>query len=213
MQSYPYPDVQLLVFSKAPQPGHCKTRLIPLLGKEAAAEFQQTLIRHCLRQLCTIPLCPTQLWCHPDSRHPFFQDLAGEYSLRLHSQQGNDLGQRMYTALSRQDSPYTVIVGTDVPMLTRDYVERAICLLRQGTDAVIGPAEDGGYVLLGLNQVPAGLFQDVAWGTAAVYRQTCEKMQAANLTWHALDPLWDIDTGEDFQHYRGLLKNTLNKFS
>lgn len=204
MQFYPYPDARLIIFARAPLSGQCKTRLIPVLGAQAAADLQQELIRHCIQRLCTEPLCPAQLWCSPDTRHPCFQTLATDYSLRLHTQQGKDLGARMYHAMSCQNASYTIIVGADIPTMTRDYIGQAIRLLRDGVDAVIGPAEDGGYVLLGLKRVPAGLFQDITWGTAAVFHQTCEKMDAAGLAWRAIAPLWDVDDAGDLQRYREL---------
>lgn len=204
MIEYPYHDARLIIFTRAPQAGYCKTRLIPLLGAQGAAGLQQELIENCIDTLCERPLCPTELWCSPDTRQPLFQSLAQAYPLSLHRQQGADLGERMYHAMSSGDSPYTIIVGTDCPGMTRDYVAGSIVRLMAGKDAVIGPAEDGGYVLLALRQVSEGLFQDIAWGTERVLWQTTQKMTASDLIWQAIDTLRDLDDAEDLQRYRAL---------
>ena len=204
MTEVQYPDVSLIVFARAPIPGKCKTRLIPELGEAGAATLQQELIEHTLQQLCTQPLCPTQLWCYPDTRHACFESLANKYSLSLHNQHGNNLGEKMHHALSQQRSPYSILVGTDIPLLSRDYIEQAINVLYQGKDAVIGPAEDGGYVLLGLQQSVATLFEGISWGTATVFTQTCAKMTAAGLAWQAIAPLWDLDDVTNLPRYNRL---------
>lgn len=204
MGGYTYPDVSLILFAKAPLPGLCKTRLIPCLGEQGAAMLQQDLLRQCVAQLCHEPLCHTQLWCDPDTTHPAFQRLSVEYRLDLYQQQGADLGERMYRAMRCQSADYTIIIGTDIPLLTKDYIEQAIKALQRGDDAVIGPAEDGGYVLLGLKQVDEALFEEIHWGTAAVFRETCEKMTAGGLSWHENAPLWDLDTVEDLRRYQRL---------
>lgn len=204
MPDYPYPDVQLLIFAKAPVAGYCKTRLIPVVGKQGAADLQQELIKQCIQQLCSKPLCPTQLWCSPDIQHPCFKTLAEKYPISLQVQQGKDLGDRMYHAMSSQESPYTIIVGTDCPVLTRDYVEQAISVLHEGSQAVIGPAEDGGYVLLGLRHVAATLFQCIAWGSAKVFQQTSQKLDAAGFVWQSIETLWDVDDEQDLLRYRDI---------
>ncbi len=204
MPDYFYPDVTLVVFTKAPIPGFCKTRLIPELGEQGAADLQQELTEHCIHQLCHQPLCKTQIWCSPDISHPLFQSLAKQYSVSLHKQQGNNLGERMYHAMSNQDTPYTIIVGSDIPLLTGQYLAEAIKILSHGADVVLGPAEDGGYVLLGLRQVPKALFQDIKWGSNTVFTQTTKKLDATGLVWQAIEPLWDVDNETDFRRFKAL---------
>ncbi len=204
MIATPYPDARLIIFTRAPQAGKCKTRLIPMLGEQGAANLQRELIQNCVATLCTQPLCPTELWCSPDTDQPLFQSLAQDYPLSLHTQQGADLGERMYHAMAGGDSACTIIVGTDCPEMSRDYVVQAIETFITGKDAVIGPAEDGGYVLLALRQVDASLFQDIEWGTQGVLAQTAQKMTAAGLAWQAIATLWDLDEGEDLRRYQAL---------
>lgn len=209
MAEVQYPGVSLIVFARAPVPGKCKTRLIPELGEAGAAALQQELIEHTLQQLCTQALCQTQLWCYPDIHHACFESLANKYALSLHRQQGNNLGEKMHHALSQQHSPYSILVGTDIPLLSREYLDQAITVLHEGKDAVIGPAEDGGYVLLGLQQSVASLFEGINWGTATVFAQTCEKMTAAGLSWQAIDTLWDLDDAVNLPRYKRLKSSAL----
>jgi len=204
--SYPFPDARLLIFAKAPVAGQCKSRLAAGIGDQAAAEVQEELIQHCLSEVCTRPLCPTELWCAPDCEHPLFQSLAAEFSLALFQQQGRELGQRMFHALSQQQvqAQATIIIGTDCPVLCRDDIESALLALNQNNDVVLGPAEDGGYVLIGLKQAEHRLFKDIDWGTADVYAQTVQACKSLGYRWHALKTLWDIDLEEDWHRYNRL---------
>lgn len=204
MIKYRYPDARLIIFSKAPTPGYCKTRLIPALGQQGAARLQQELIELCVTRLCQSALCPIELWCSPDTKHSYFQSLADNFPLSLYQQQGDDLGERMFHAMSSSVSHTTIIIGTDCPLMTGAYIEEAIKKLHCGNDAVIGPAEDGGYVLLGLRQVQKSLFEEIKWGTEQVFSVTTQKLTAAGLVWQALDTLWDVDDNRDLQRYRRL---------
>ena len=211
MSNYLYPDVQLIIFAKAPIAGYCKTRLIPTLGQQGAAELQEELNKHCIQRLCTTPLCPTQLWCSPDSLHPSFQSLSKEYSLNLQVQQGNGLGARMYHAMSNQQTPYTIIICTDCPVMTQDYIEQAISELHKGMSTVIGPAEDGGYVLLGLQHIEPSLFQNINWGSGQVFYQTCQQLAALDISWQQIKTLWDVDNGLDLVRYQDMKMAASNK--
>jgi len=204
MIHYKYPDARLIVFAKAPQAGYCKTRLIPEIGEQGAAHLQAELIHNCLSRLCHEPLCPTELWCSPDTRHPFFKTMANNFPVSLHQQQGTDLGEKMYHAMSYRDSTYTIIIGTDCPEITSEYIESGITQLSEAQGAVIGPAEDGGYVLLGLRHIAENLFQDISWGTEHVFAQTVQKMKASELIWHELETLWDLDDSQDLVRYQRL---------
>ena len=201
---YPFPEARLLIFAKAPIAGQCKSRLAASIGAQAAAEVQKELIRRCVSEVAASPLCPTELWCVPDCHHPLFQALASEFSFSLFEQQGTDLGQRMFHAMSYKASPTTVIIGTDCPVLSLAHIKSALLALQQGDDAVLAPAEDGGYVLLGLKQVDPHLFIDMAWGTSRVYQQTAQACTELGYKLHALETLWDVDREADWLRYRSL---------
>lgn len=204
MMNYKYPDARLIIFAKAPLAGYCKTRMIPELGEEGAGKLQAELIHNCLDRVCHEPLCPTELWCSPDTQHPLFKTISKNFPVSLHAQQGMDLGEKMYHAMSYRDSAYMLIIGTDCPEISTDYIEQGIIRLSTNQDAVIGPAEDGGYVLLGLRHVDEDLFKGILWGTEQVFRQTTQKLQASVLRWNTLETLWDLDDPQDYVRYKRL---------
>jgi uncharacterized protein len=100
-------------------------------------------------------------------------------------------------ALSR--SFFAAVIGTDSPSLTIDDINEAYRALSSGYDAVLGPAEDGGYVLIGVRQVCELLFAGIIWGGDAVARETRARLQALNWRWHELPPRWDVDLPEDVE--------------
>ena len=202
MNSYKYPDAVVLVFAKAPVPGNVNTRLIPDIGVEAATNLQAELIHSRLKNLQQKKLCATQLWCSPDVEHEFFQDCK-KYGVDLFVQHGEDLGARMSSAIKGSLSVYkrVVLIGTDAPSLTLDQIEHAIQQLAE-KDVVIGPADDGGYVLIGMSQHSHAVFQSIHWGSEKVLAATREKIQQNSLSSFELESCWDIDRVEDYRRYK-----------
>jgi rSAM/selenodomain-associated transferase 1 len=193
----------ILVFAKAPQAGKVKTRLIPALGVEGATSLYRSLLERRLDSLPHDDASAIQLWCTPDCRHPLLQSRAG---LSLHAQQGSDLGQRMAHAASQALRHYhnIVLIGIDCPALTPSMIGQAFDWLESGCDAVLGPAEDGGYVLLGLRQVADCLFDDLPWGTSLVADKTRACMSELGWKWRELPELWDLDRPEDLPRLKAL---------
>lgn len=189
---------RLLVFAKAPLPGLAKTRLIPLLGSAGAAGLQRNLVRHTLAMAAGAGL-PTQLWCHPDPGQPFFRACAEEFAITLHGQRGADLGARMQHAFAMTGSP-SILIGTDCPALSADDLHDAVTALAGGHDAVLGPAADGGYYLVGLCRPQPELFRDMPWGGPEVLAESRERLRSAGLRWHELSLRHDIDTPADLIH-------------
>jgi len=195
-------NARILVFAKAPVPGSCKTRLIPALGASGAAKLAATLLQDTIERAAGAQLAPIELWCAPDATHPVFQALAARFDLRLASQRGVDLGERMQKAAASglAQSERVLLIGTDCPGLDADYLQQALLALAE-QPAVLGPADDGGYVLLGLRReaisaLPA-LFATMAWGSDRVAAITRERLRAAGLSWTELSSLADIDRPED----------------
>ena len=203
MTSFKYPDAVVLVFAKAPIPGEVNTRLIPDIGVEAATSLQSELILSRLKNLQEKNLCATQLWCSPDPEHDFFQSCKQQYTVDLFEQCGEDLGVRMSQAINQslQSFKRVVLIGTDAPSLTSVHIERAINKLDQN-DVVIAPAEDGGYVMIGMSQHSDAVFQSVPWGTDEVLACTRENIADNNLLCGELETCWDIDRVEDYQRYK-----------
>jgi len=202
--TYRFPDCVLLVFCKAPLAGLVKTRLQPALTAEQAVQAHIELTRMTLARAFLKPLCPVILCCAPDGRHPFFRQCARQYPLKLAEQRGRDLGERMHNALADALLAYrhAVLVGCDCPSLSAEDLRRAFTRLRSGHDAVIAPAEDGGYVLIGLNAPRPDLFNDMAWGGANVMAETRRRLLSAGLNAHELGTQWDVDTLADWRRYR-----------
>jgi len=206
----PPPEAAIAVFAKAPVPGEVKTRLAGVLGMDAAASLHTGLVRHALATAVHARLGPVSLWCTPDASHSFFERCAAEFGVRLEVQQGADLGERMARAFERARTPLLVI-GADCPALTQRHLAEAAASLRDA-DAVFVPAEDGGYVLVGLARPVRGLFDEIPWGTAAVMARTRDRLQRARARWVELDPLWDVDRPDDYARLQreGLLAEVLS---
>lgn len=201
-------DTRLIVFAKAPQPGAVKTRLIPLLGEAGAAALQARLVERTLTTACAAGVGPVELCCAPRAEDPFFEYCGGRYAVSLAAQADGDLGARMRHAFARVLSVarHAILIGTDCPALTVSHLQQAACALTEGDDAVLTPAEDGGYPLIGLNRCEDVLFRDIEWGSAVVMAATRERLRRLRWSWRELETLWDIDRPED---YRRLLNSGL----
>lgn len=191
----------VMIFAKAPVPGKVKTRLIPALGKAGAANLHTQLLHHTLQTVARVETVDVQLYAQPDTRHAVFEECADAYTLSLKTQQGKDLGERMATAFAENLAVYekVIIVGCDCPSLTTLHFQNAITAL-ENEDAVLIPAFDGGYVLLGLRQYAPQLFQNIDWSTSRVLAQTRVQLQHAGLSWQELAPQHDIDRPDDLTH-------------
>jgi len=180
----------IIVFAKAPVPGHAKTRLIPRLGAWGAARLQARLTLAALNTARAAGCGPVEL--HVTARHALFK---GE----VHLQRGADLGERMQRAFSsalRRHRP-VILMGTDCPALRPADLRRAARWLRGACDAVLAPAEDGGYALIGLKRILPRIFQRIPWGEPGVYAATAERL--AGRRWRALRTVWDVDRPEDLE--------------
>lgn len=207
MMSFKYSDAVILVFAKAPIAGEVNTRLIPDIGIDAATQLQVELINSRLESLQNNKLCKVELWCSPDSDHAFFQKCQKKYGVTLFTQQGDDLGIRMSLAIKKslQRFKRVVLIGTDAPSLTLVQIDIAIQKLGEDNDIIIAPAEDGGYVLIGMSQYSDAIFHSVPWGTDKVLSCTRENIKNNNLLGDELDLCWDIDRIEDYLRYKKML--------
>lgn len=191
------PDpVALAVMAKAPLPGLAKTRLIPLLGAEGAARLQAWLIGRMMREALRAALGPVTLWVTPDDLHPCFRAWAGHPAVRLRRQPDGDLGARMAATVHADGTP-TLIAGTDCPALDADHLTRAAAHLRAGKGAVITPADDGGYVLIGMQHPEPRLFDAIAWSTSGVMAATRQRIRECGLEAVEMETLADLDTPDD----------------
>jgi rSAM/selenodomain-associated transferase 1 len=194
----------LLVFAKAPVPGSAKTRLIPLLGAEGAARLQARLTRRALNTALTAAIGRVELCCAPDAAHPFFAALGAELGVSLYSQCGGDLGDKMWQGakLALAKARYALLLGTDCPRLTPRHLQEALAQLRGGKEATLIPAEDGGYVLLGLARPEPELFRGIEWGSARVLAQTRERLERLGWPYAEQEALPDLDLPQDWLNLR-----------
>ena len=190
------PGPVLIIMTRCPLPGRCKTRLQPYLGAAGAARLQANLLRQRIGLARRLPH-PAELHVHPDLRHPLILD-ARRRGLTVRHQQGHDLGQRMRRAQGRRPA---VIIGTDAPALGLADVKHALDAVARGQSLCI-PAEDGGFVLLGLAQSSPRCFDCIDWGSPHVMRQSRRQYRRASLAVAERAPCPDLDTGRDFRRER-----------
>ncbi|KEZ92834.1 TIGR04282 family arsenosugar biosynthesis glycosyltransferase [Nonlabens ulvanivorans] len=193
----------LIIFTRNPELGKGKRRLAATVGDEAAFEIYKFLLSH-TREITKSVNAQPQVW-YSEKLHQ--NDDWDNEIYQKHVQQGEDLGVRMQhafnTAFKTHDK--VVIIGSDMYDLTTQDLDKAFELL-DSHDAVMGPAIDGGYYLLGFNkQVPANVFSNKEWGTETVQAQTLKDLK--NLNYTLLEPRNDVDFYEDikdvpaFQHF------------
>jgi rSAM/selenodomain-associated transferase 1 len=190
--------VLIAILARAPVAGFAKTRLIPVLGAERAALLAARLIERAVQTASQAAHGCVMLWATPDASHAIFAELAVRYGLGLRRQGEGDLGARMHAAIAAANGP-VLVIGTDCPGITSEHLSKAADLLRRGLDAVIFPAEDGGYGLIGMRAPHAGVFEGVEWGTARVLGQTRQRLQELRLAWEEPVTVWDLDRPEDLE--------------
>lgn len=194
-----FPNARVLIFAKAPIAGLAKTRLIPACGAQGAADLYADMLQSIVQKIVVDQLCPLQCWCTPDCTHELFLGFEQRFALSLYTQQGEGLGERMAFAAKQalQEAEHVVLIGGDAPALTTEHLRQALDWLNEGSDAVLGPAEDGGYLLLALQRYKAELFMGMPWGTDQVLSLTRRRLKQLDWCWRELPMLWDVDRPED----------------
>lgn len=199
-------DCLLLIFIRNPELGKCKTRLARKIGNENALEVYKALLNHTVKITKDIQFDKAIYYSVKVRKN----DMWDEDIYLKFEQKGSDLGERMLNAF--KDSFYSgykrvVIAGSDILDLNKEHLEKAFHLLKSN-DVVIGPAEDGGYYLLGMNQLHSTIFLDKKWGTPSVLKDTIKELK--NHKVELLEVLNDIDTYSDM-HKHSILKPFLEK--
>lgn len=206
---------RLIVFSRYPKPGRTKTRLIPALGRKGAADLSRRMtaqtVARALRVRAALPLNTVDVelsYAGEHARRMRRMFLGPDQSVALVPQDDGDLGERMYRVLSRAGRDgveRAVLFGSDIPELTADVMKEALENLTEA-DLVIGPAEDGGYYLVGAgarllskneDDILRDIFSDIPWGTDAVCDVTMERAASYGLTTALLERLSDVDEPSD----------------
>lgn len=193
--------VAIGILAKAPIPGFAKTRLIPALGTEGSALLQARLIERAVASACAAAVGPVTLWITPREAQDAFSQLCMRHPISIAYQVHGDLGARMYAA-AEAAKECVLLIGTDCPALEASHLKSAATILRKGTDAVLAPAEDGGYVLIGMRCAHRALFSGLPWGTPQVLDATRRRLKESGLNWEEPFVLWDLDTSADLARLR-----------
>jgi rSAM/selenodomain-associated transferase 1 len=189
---------RIVIFAKRPEPGRVKTRLIPVLGAEGAADLAREMLAATVEEALATGLA-VDLCGDPDAAQ-WHQARTG---LVRTAQGEGDLGARLARAVRRTlgEGDNVLLVGADCPDLDRHRLAAAAEALASH-DSVIHPAQDGGYALLGLKRFDPSLFEAIEWSTAAVAEQTMRKIEALGWSLHVGETLRDVDEPEDLRHSR-----------
>ena len=194
----------LIIFAKNPVLGKTKTRLAKSIGHENALKIYLHLLEHTARETIKVPV----------SRHIYYSSfiekddifLDGDFNKNI--QKGTDLGERMYEAFKDifgQWAEKVIIIGTDCPGLTGEIINDAFAKLDHA-DAVIGPAEDGGYYLLGFKDLKKEFFMNKEWSSENVMLDTLLDFNKLNLKYEMLIALNDVDYEKDLGSLKALLE-------
>lgn len=187
--------IRPIIFARYPVPGKCKTRLIPALGAGGAAAMHRRLAERTLDRLRS--LNPVVAYTGADAAA--FRDWLGP-DIDLIEQTDGNLGARMLTAMAGGPA---IIVGSDLPDISAHAVRSAAELLL-ASDVVLGPAEDGGFWLIGVNAPNAHLFEDVRWGGADVFARVKVNARRLGLDLATAAMLADLDRPEDVARWPDL---------
>ncbi|MGD8374614.1 MAG: TIGR04282 family arsenosugar biosynthesis glycosyltransferase [Acidobacteriota bacterium] len=202
-------DGRLILFARSPRAGRVKTRLQPDLTPAECLSLHRALVRDALELLRRFApshgLRAEVSFSEP--RQPGDWEDADLRGLDVTVQQGDDLGERLVRAFQscfQRREHRVVVIGSDSPGLDEDYLGAAFGEL-PAHDVVIGPAEDGGYVLIGCSRLHVRPFQRIPWGTDRVLRDTVRRLKKDRVPFARLRPGHDLDTREDLlRTYREL---------
>jgi rSAM/selenodomain-associated transferase 1 len=209
-------SVVIAQYAKWPELGKVKTRLAKALGDIPALAVHLELVKCVYKNLSENARSDYQLWLNKkpkgDVRNKCSEDIKAGLALQqlieaesidYYLQQQGDLGAKMAGTLAQLLLEYSkvIIVGSDCPGVNTKTLDQVMDAL-DDYDLVIGPAEDGGYVLIASKYSHPGLFLDVDWGTPEVLRQTLLNAESAGLSYHLLAESWDVDEIEDYDRWR-----------
>ena len=200
----------LLVFAKTPKPGKVKTRLLAAVSADVAAALHAACIEDTLRLARKMRVCDVFVFAAGGTSY-FLRLVKKQGSgarMQVLPQRGTDLGARMENALRKcfaMGYREVVVIGTDTPWMGVERVRRAFAVLK-ANDVVIGPAEDGGYYLLGMRKMVAEIFRGIPWSTERVLALTLQKTVVLKLRMKLLRRDFDLDRPKDLQRAERMLK-------
>jgi rSAM/selenodomain-associated transferase 1 len=192
--------IRIVIFAKAAQPGFAKTRLIPALGEQGAADLAQRMLTYTLREALDAKIGPVELCVTPSSTDAVWQRFTMPDEVQYSDQGEGDLGERL-TRVTRRviaDDESVLLIGTDCLELTAFHLLQAADTLRH-FDSTLIPAIDGGYALLGLNFFHPSLFELIKWSSNTVFIETLHRLEQLGYSVQSYPSLHDIDEPEDLR--------------
>ena len=199
------PQRAIVVMGKAPVPGTVKTRLVPPLDTEQAAQLYGAFLQDTLLTARAVPNAAVYL-SHPPADDPSTLRKLVPVGVCCIEDMKTDLGDSMDHAFRHcfeRDAASVVLIGSDLPTLPADHIELAFDHLEQAvSDVVLGPAVDGGYYLIGLRAAQRILFTNMVWSTSRVLEQTLVRARRAGLRTVLLKPWRDVDLPSDLEALR-----------
>jgi len=198
---------RIIIFAKAPRPGFAKTRLIPALGAERAAELAKKMLFNTLYEALAADIGPVELCVTPEINQAAWQGMQLPTGIEIFDQGEGDLGARLARASERalDNAERILLVGTDCVELSSALLREAAQALQEH-EATINCTVDGGYALLGLKQFDPSLFGDVPWSTDAVASTTIARIEQLGWSVRIGQTLHDVDEPEDLKYLPAKLR-------
>lgn len=189
----------LIIFAKAPLPGKVMTRLGKSIGMRQASAIYKRMLYRLIGRLVAGHDYSIELWCSPDTKHPFFRKCSREFDIDLKSQHGSGLGERMMNAFreSARESAKTILIGSDIIAMDVSDIELTINHL-DSCDVVLMPTFDGGYGMIAMKNTSPHLFMNMEWSTPGVLNKTVARVSRLGLDYRLLDTRRDVDTHKDY---------------
>lgn len=194
----------LIIIAKEPQVGTTKTRLTPPLEPSQAAGLFEALLEDTIDLVSSIEGIDLAVAVTPPESVGYFERKTprGTIFIPVTCLDIGDCLKQVFEELFRRGYPKVLAFNSDGPSLPNAYIRQAIQLLDEN-DVVFGPSDDGGYYLVGLNEIHAELFRDIQWSTAQVMEQSLARAEAANLRVSLLPEWYDVDTADDLERLLG----------
>src|SRR3990172_2353787 len=195
----------LIIFAKTPVPGTVKTRMLPWLTESECLELHALLLKHAIVRVkkFNYPALERNIFL-TSFEDGIIREIAkwtGRTRFSIQYQRGCDLGERLAEAMElkfRQGFQKVVIIGTDSPLIGDKEFRLALEVLNRH-EVVLGPAEDGGYYLIGVSSSKPFLFRGIDWGTGKVFKQTVSSLNVHCVSWGELPLSFDLDTFQDLR--------------
>ncbi len=192
----------VVIFAREPVLGTVKSRLSPALDDAERLNLYKRMLCHTSAVVGRIEEIDASLYSVPDKEHPYLNALSKRFDFSQQVQIKGDLGEKMTAAFEDvlEHTDKSILIGSDCPFITRDYIESAISRLNDNA-VIIGPATDGGFVMIGTTDhaLMEHLFRDIEWGSSDVLETLLKNAQSSDITVELMEPLNDVDRPEDLQ--------------